>query len=222
MTQSELATATNVVMSDPDVVVTSSRQTVKTDDDSTQVVVNALVTDNQICIGRRINLLHLALEDIHHITDEKTHEWLKYAINGMDQLKKYAKYLKENKIEFDLNKYMGEEFPANLRHFDPLDCNELVVSLSKGLVVDELKKLGARYKPLLNQRGKKTRRYDYLIPHKHDLMKSTIHGVVVTKMSVDRSSLMGKRDRFKLSRVHASDNSSAANLAQKDKVKLYQ
>ena len=152
---------------------------------SSEVLVNTVVSDNQIVLAKKISIFDLAISDIEHIEDKPARDWIVYGIHGFKTLLQFAEHLRSNKIEFDLRKYVKEEFPPHLQFFDPLDITEIVKTLSGDFINRKLEELGDTYRPLLGQRGKRTKQYDYLIPHKAAAMRNTLHAVTLFKQKMN-------------------------------------
>ena len=194
-------------------IVTSSSPSGDDSGNTSEILVNTLVNDNQIVLAKKISILDLKIEDIENIEDKEARDWIVYGIHGMKTLLKVADHLKEHKIEFDIKQYVSQEFPPNLQYFDPLNTKDLVNALAGDLINDKLKQLDDQYRPLLSQRGKRTKQYDYLIPHKAAALRNTLLAVSVDKRNIVVSSLKSSR----ISKL-VSDGSPACKSVRRDKV----
>lgn len=164
---------------------------------SSEVMVNTVVNENQIVLAKKISIFDLKIADIEHIQDKTARDWIVYGIRGFKTLLQFAEHLNTNKIHFDLKKYVSEEFPSHLQFFDPLDITEIVKTLSGDFINRKLEELGNTYRPLLGQRGKRTKQYDYLIPHKAAAMKNTLLAVTVVKQKRIHPCRVGRRDKVR-------------------------
>ena len=166
-----------------------------------EVMVNTQINDNQIVLARKINLLDLRTDDIKNIHDETTRTWMEYTIFALEKLKFVAMEV-DKKVDFDLKMYIEKEIPPNLQYFDPLDCKDLIKALSSNLLTNCLNDLGERKAALDScaSTGKKSERYNYLIPHKAALLRNSLLAVAVTKRKIDNSSSATLWKDSKLSR----------------------
>ena len=205
---------TDVIIPSIPVTTIVTTPTISTDgqSSSSEVLVNTVVSENQIVLAQKISILDLKEADIQHIDDKDTKEWICYGIKGMEHLKKLSDHLEANKIPFDVNKFVTEEFPPHLQYFDPLstqNTKELVNALKGDFINVKFKEVGDRFQPLLKQRGKRTKQYDYLIPHKAAAMRNTLLAVSVIKQSINFQT-------FKTTTTQVSDGSSVCKFARRD------
>ena len=196
-------------------IVTAPISSVSQSGSASEVLVNTVVNDNQIVLAKKISIFDLKITDIEHIEDNETREWIRYGILGMKHLQKLADHLEANKIVFDVKKFVSEEFPPHLQYFDPLNTKDLVTALSGDFINKKLKEVGNQYQPLLKSRGKRTKQYDYLIPHKAAAMRNTLLAVSVVKRSIDFGSLRHPQINNLI-----LEGSPACRSARRDKVTL--